>query len=187
MQWEVSINLCNHWSGYNLSLGLYCEKILFLWIPLSVFSFDFRDVNVLECLNELLLVIHFFTEFEPPPPPCLHSLDVILSKFLLWKVGSCTLLFGLVLRSHETWSCGLIQTFGLPVYAYLANTYKHRRHSCSIHSVFQNGPVCPVYTFSHSHEYNWPLTLLVVKSSFADRKHLCLAMFSAWCSECSPT
>jgi hypothetical protein len=42
-------------------------------------------------------------------PVCLHCPDVILFLSLLWQVGPCSLTFWLVLRSHGTWSGGLIQ------------------------------------------------------------------------------
>jgi hypothetical protein len=57
-------------------------------------------------------------------PLCLglHCQDVILCLLLLWQVGSSSPMFWLVLRSHGTWSGGLIQCCGCTENTRLSNT-----------------------------------------------------------------
>jgi hypothetical protein len=103
-------------------------------------------------------------------PLCLrlHCPDVILCLLLLWHVGSSNPMFWLVLRSHGTWSGGLIQCCIHPLQTWSAEILKRRCRSCSLRLVSLHQPACPIYTLPQSHRMLQTPETVSPKSSSAN-------------------
>jgi hypothetical protein len=114
MQREAGIELWHQPSGPNLPpcCLTWCrssEKFLFFYF-VCYCPYLFLIFVMYLCRSALINWCSYCVFYRVGTLPlCLYVLDVILFVLLLWQLGACSLKFGLALRSHGTWSCGLIQ------------------------------------------------------------------------------